>query len=126
MGIWNIILLVVCVMSAVMIIFGLSFNFAGPKRINFVMGYRTPMSMKNLETWKFGNVYAGRLMWISGIILLVGSLAALFAIMNSSTAVIRNVGIAIIIAHAVMIFGTIILSEIALRKNFDSEGNRKG
>jgi len=46
--------------------------------------------------------------------------------MNSSTTVIRNVGIAIIVIHAVMIFGVIILSEIALRKNFDHEGNRKG
>jgi hypothetical protein len=65
-------------------------------------------------------------MWISGIILLIGSLAALFAVMNSDATVIRNVGIVIIIAHALMVFGTIILSEIALRKNFDSEGNRKG
>jgi len=109
-----------------MIVFGLFFSVAGPKKINFVMGYRTPMSMKNLDTWKFGNSYAGRLMWITGVILLVGSLATLFAIMNASDTTVRTVGIIIIIAHAVMIFGTIVMTEIALRKNFDRQGNRRG
>ena len=125
MGMWGIILLVVCVMSAVMIIFGLIFSVAGPRKINYIMGYRTPMSMKNLDTWRFGNMYQGRLMWITGVILLVGSLATLFAVMNAAETTIRTVGIAIIIVHAIMIFGTIIMTEIALRKNFDKNGNRK-
>ena len=126
MGIWVIILLVVLLMSATMIGFGLWFNFAGPKRINFIFGYRTPMSMKNLDTWKFGNSYAGRCMWCTGGVLLVGSLATLFAVISSSESVIRTAGIVIIIAHAVMIFGSVISTEIALRKNFDRNGNRKG
>jgi len=109
-----------------MIGFGLYFSLVGPKKINFVFGYRTPMSMKNIETWKFGNVYAGNYMWRSGVILLIGSLITLFAIMNSSETVIRNAGLIIIVAHAVMIFGTILLTEIALRRNFDRNGNRKG
>jgi len=125
MGIWGIILLVVLVMSATMIGFGLYFSLAGPKKINFVFGYRSPMSMKNLETWRFGNVYAGRYMWITGIILLIGSLATLFAVMSSDDTVIRTAGIIIIIVHAVMIFGTIISTEIALRRVFDRHGNRK-
>jgi len=125
MGMWGIILLVVCVMSATMIGFGLYFHLAGPKKINFVFGYRSPMSMKNLSTWKFGNVYAGRCMWSTGAVLLVGSLVTLFAVMNSSETVIRNAGIVIIIAHAVMIFGSIISTEIALRKRFDHQGNPK-
>ncbi len=28
-----------------------------PKQVNNVLGYRTNMSMKNEETWKFANVY---------------------------------------------------------------------
>jgi len=126
MGTWGIILLVVCVMSATMIGFGLYFSIAGPKKINYVFGYRTPMSMKNLDTWRFGNTFSGRLMWSTGAVLLVGSLAALFAVMGSSEAVIRTVGIIVIIAHAVMIFGSVILTEIALRRNFDRNGNHRG
>jgi len=125
MGEWGIILLVVLVMAATMIGFGLYFYLAGPKKINFIFGYRTPMSMKNLDTWKFGNAYAGRCMWATGAVLLVGSLATLLAIMNAAETTIRTVGIIIIIAHAVMIFGSIISTEIALRKNFDRNGNRR-
>ena len=125
MGTWGVILIVVLVMAVTMIGFGLYFFLAGPKKINYIFGYRTPMSMKNLDTWRFGNIYAGRCMWITGAILLVGSLAALFAIMNSDETTIRTVGIIIIVAHAVMIFGSIISTEIALRRNFDSSGNRK-
>ena len=123
---WSIILVVVCVMSGVMIIFGLYFSIARPKKINYVMGYRTPMSMKNLDTWKFGNIYAGKYMWRTGVILLVGSLAALFAVMNGTETTIRMVGIIIIIVHAVMVIGTIVLTETALRRNFDHQGIRKG
>jgi len=126
MGLWGIILLVVLVMSATMIGFGLYFYFAGPKKINYIFGYRTPMSMKNLDTWRFGNAYAGRCMWSTGGVMLIGSLATLFAVMNSSESVIRIAGLIIIIAHAVMIFGSVISTEIALRKNFDHQGNRKG
>ena len=122
---WNVILVAVLVMSATMIGFGLYFSVAGPKKINFVFGYRTPMSMKNLDTWKFGNVYSGRYMWRTGVVLLVGSLAALFAVMNADDTAIRNVGIAIIIVHAVLIFGTIVLTEAALRRNFDRDGKRR-
>ena len=125
MGIWGIILVVVCVMSGVMIGFGLYFSVVGPKKINYVMGYRTPMSMKNLDTWKFGNIYAGRYMWRTGVVLLVGSLIALFAVMNAADTTIRVVGIIIIIVHALMVVGTIVLTESALRKNFDHQGNRK-
>jgi len=125
MGTWGIILIVVLVMSATMIGFGLYFSLAGPKKINFVFGYRTPMSMRNLDTWRFGNIFAGKYMWRTGVVLLIGSLATLLATMNSDESVVHNVGLIIIIVHAVMIFGTIILTEIALRRNFDHRGNRK-
>lgn len=125
MNMWGIILVVVLVMSFTMIGFGLYFSVAGPKKINFVFGYRTPMSMKNLDTWKFGTAYAGKYMWRTGCVLLIGSLITLFSIMGSDVSVIRTAGAIIIIAHALMIFGTIILTEIALRKNFDHQGNFK-
>ena len=120
------ILIVVLVMSSTMIGFGLYFDKKGPSKINFVFGYRTPMSMKNLDTWKFGNVFAGRLMWRTGCVLLAGSLAALLFTMNSAASVVRIVGLVIIGVHALMIFGAIILTEIALRRTFDRHGNRKG
>jgi len=126
MGDWVVILLVVLVMAVTMIGFGLYFFIAGPKKINFIFGYRTPMSMTNLDTWRFGNIYAGRCMWITGAILLVGSLITLLAVFNRDDTTIRIAGLVIIIAHAVMIFGSVISTEIALRRNFDRNGNRRG
>ena len=126
MNLWGIILVVVLVMSATMIGFGLYFYLAGPKKINFIFGYRTPMSMKNLDTWRFGNIFAGKYMWRTGLVMLIGSLAALFAVIGGSDSLVRSVGIIIIIVHAVLIIGTIILTEIALRRNFDRNGNRLG
>ena len=125
MSLWGIILIVVLIMSATMIGFGLYFALQGPKRINYIFGYRTPMSMKNIDTWRFGNSYAGKCMWRTGAVLLVGSLITLIALISSDEATIRTAGIIIIIAHAVMIFGSVISTEIALRKHFDRNGNRK-
>jgi len=125
MDTWLIILIVVLVMSALMIGLGLLFNYKSPLKINYFIGYRTPMAMKNHETWMFANSLMGKLIWRSGAILLVGSLAALFPVIKASETTIRIVGIAIIIVHAAMLFGSIIITEVALRKNFDRNGNRK-
>ena len=125
MGLWGIILIVALVMSATMIVFGLLFTKHAPKRVNLVYGYRSAMSMKNADTWKFGNLYAGKRLFGSGCIFLVGSLIALFLTMNSSPSVIRTAGIVIVIAHAVFLLGSIILTQKALHKTFDHNGNRR-
>lgn len=39
-----------------MIIFGILWKSHPPKSINWAYGYRTSMSMKNNETWKFAHV----------------------------------------------------------------------
>ena len=125
MGLGGIILIVALVMSATMIGFGLLFTKHAPKRVNLVYGYRSVMSMKNADTWRFGNSYAGKLLFGSGCILLAGSLIALFSTMNSGPSAIRTVGVVIIITHAVFLFGSIILTQKALHKTFDHDGNRK-
>ena len=34
-----------------------------PKEINGIIGYRTTMSRKNMDTWKFAHDYCGKL-WL--------------------------------------------------------------
>ena len=41
-----------------------------PKKINGVVGYRTRMSMINMDTWEFAHEYAGKLWWKAGVGLL--------------------------------------------------------
>ena len=44
-----------------MIIFGKLFIKNIPKEINGLFGYRTPMSVKNKDTWEFAHYYCGKL-----------------------------------------------------------------
>ena len=41
-----------------------------PKKINWVVGYRTRKSMNNEENWKFANQYCGKLWIKTGLIML--------------------------------------------------------
>lgn len=48
-----------------------------PKRINGLVGYRTPRAMKSQAAWDFAQVYAGKQLFYSGIALLVLALLCL-------------------------------------------------
>ena len=60
MGVWF--LMLVCSLSfpAIMLIAGRLFIKGAPKKINWTIGYRSPMSMKNADTWKFAHTVAGK------------------------------------------------------------------
>lgn len=81
-----------------MIGFGMYFLKTAPKEINAVFGYRTAMSMKNKETWKFAHKYCGKIWCISGLVCFV---------------------------QLIPLIGSIIPTERALKRNFDENGNRK-
>ena len=42
-----------------------------PKKINYVIGYRTLKSMKNIDNWNFANKYCGKLLIKMGLIMLL-------------------------------------------------------
>ena len=54
----------------IMILFGQRFLKKPPQNINSFYGYRTTMSMKNMDTWKFAHAYCGKLWKTTGWILL--------------------------------------------------------
>ena len=121
---WNIILVVVIVFGITMIGFGFLFEKHTPKKINFILGYRSFRSMKNQETWEYGNKLSGLLLSRLGIALFICSTAALIFVHGSSDIVIRNVGIAIIVVHALLIVISALATELSLHKHFDKDGNR--
>ena len=41
-----------------------------PKEINAMYGYRTAMSMKNKETWKYAHRCCGKLWYVSGLVMI--------------------------------------------------------
>ena len=66
MWFWWFILICDCIIPAVMIIAGRMMWKHCPKKINGVVGYRTRMSMINMDTWEFAHEYAGKLWWKAG------------------------------------------------------------
>jgi hypothetical protein len=64
----------------IMILFGRFMWKRLPKKINWIFGYRTPMSMKNLDTWEFAQEYSGRIWWKIGWILMLLSVATIIIV----------------------------------------------
>ena len=118
------------VMSAViplaMVGFGNYFiKSAGPAEINMLFGYRTSMSMKNKETWAFAHVVCGRIWRVVGWVMLVNSVGATLLMIGQDIHDVGIFGTALMGLQCVFLILPIIPTEIALRKQFDKNGNRK-
>ena len=110
---------------ATMIIAGYFMYKKPPKEINGVIGYRTTMSRKNMDTWKFAHDYCGRLWLKIGIILLVPSIIVQIPFVNSDE---NTVGILTLIIEGVQLvflLGSILPVEKALKRTFDENGKRR-
>ena len=108
-----------------MILLGRYYSCKAPKNINWVYGYRTPMSTKNKETWEFAHKYFGKLWYKFGIILLPASIIAMLFVLGKSVHIISIVGEIVCGVQVVMMVLVIHPTERALKKNFDKDGNRR-
>ncbi len=117
--------IILSIMPITMIIFGQAFKKTSPKSINMGYGYRTTMSMKNQETWRFAHNYIGKLWFSIGFIEIIPTLIPLVIFINATKDTIGHVVYIIIIIQLLLLCFPIILTEIALKKQFDSNGNRK-
>lgn len=109
------------IVPLMMIGFGYLWKSHPPQGVNWIYGYRTSMSMKNNETWKFAHEHNSKIWGQLGSIWLVISVILMFIFKNnyeSASTWINYIGLAIII-------GSLIPTEIALRKRFDKDGNLK-
>lgn len=118
-------LIVVLLIPATMIGFGLSWRNNPPKTVNATYGYRTSRSMKSRGTWEFAHRYAAVVWLIAGTPLCILSIVILSVFRNYG---INELGIIVIIIVAVQMVGLflpILPTEAALRRNFDENGKRK-
>ncbi|MBQ3528491.1 MAG: SdpI family protein [Clostridia bacterium] len=122
---WIFMLIFVLLIPSLMIIFGTVFKNSAPKEINYIYGYRTPMSTSSKEAWEFAHKYMGRLWLIFGIIILIPSVTAMLFVIGLDKDTVGYTGMAITFAQIVLMIIPIIPTEIALRKNFDKNGNKK-
>ena len=125
MGFWIFMLIMDLLIPAVMIGFGSYFAMRAPKEINHVFGYRTAMSMKNKDTWEFAHHHNGKTWRFVGWVLLVLTAVAMMFVFGKNTDTVGNFGAIVIGIQVVILIGSIVPTEVALRKTFDEDGNRK-
>lgn len=125
MGFWVAMFICNLLVPLLMVVFGRIMYKHAPKSINGIYGYRTSMSMKNEDTWKFAHDYCGKLWYKVGLIMLIPSVLVQLPFVKSST---DTIGIMTVVLETVQIcvmIASIFPTERALRKTFDKYGNRK-
>lgn len=122
---WSFMVLVDLMIPIMMILFGRFFMRRAPQKINSIIGYRTTMSMKNEETWKFAHSYCGKIWVGQGKIMIVVTLVAMLLTMMKGQNYAEEIGSILCILQCVWIIVTIIPVEKALRKEFDKYGHRR-
>ena len=125
MQFWVLMLLTALICPLMMLIIGLIYKNHAPKKINRFSGYRTEMSMKNIGTWTFAHKYIARLWLAWGAILIVPSVIPMLFVIGKSEEIISLTALIVCFIGLGAMMATLIPTEIALRKNFDKDGNRK-
>ena len=117
MAFWFFMLIMGLLIPFTMVGFGKIFMSKAPKNINLFFGYRTTMSMKNRGTWEFAHKMIGKLWFWCGLVLLPLSILPFILVMNKDTSTIGKIGAIVVAVQLLLITGTIIPVEVALKKN---------
>ena len=125
MGFWLFVTVMDLLVPAIMLYFGRRFQKKPPEKINQIYGYRTARSMKNQETWRFAHETCGRLWVRLGAVLLLLSLAAAAMTFGSGVETAGIVSAAVVVVQMVVVIGSIVPVERALKRNFDDQGRKR-
>ena len=96
-----------------------------PKNINGLIGYRTTLSMRNIDTWKFANEYCGRLWYRIGILMLIFSIIICLLFFKASYNTAFMASLILIAIQCIILVATIFPTENALKREFPEEGRRR-
>ena len=125
MGFWVFMLAMALLIPAVMIACGAVFRRHAPRRINALVGYRTAMSMKNEETWRFAHEHCGRIWLRVGLWMLPLSVLPMLLVWEKGEDAVGLTGSLVCLAQLMALIGSIFPTERALRREFDENGNRR-
>ena len=125
MGFWFFMLAMDLLIPAAMSACGAVFRRHAPKKINALVGYRTAMSMKNMDTWRFAHEHCGRVWLRVGLWMLPLSVLPLLFAWGKGEDAVGLVGSVVCLAQLVPLIGAIFPTEWALRREFDENGNRR-
>lgn len=126
---WFIMLLVNLMFPAIMIFCGRSLNKPLPWADRWKDPYRpkvrTPMAMKNEDTWIFAHRTAGAYFLKWGNISLGLAIVPHLLVIGQKMDVIGAESAIVLLLLAILLLRGIVYTQRALRKNFDKEGKRR-
>lgn len=125
MGIWFMMLGFNMLIPAIMLVTGKLMERKAPKKINWLIGYRTDMSMKNEDTWTFAQQVAGAFSWKWGWVTLAVTMITMLVLLGRSVETVSSAGCILMFLQLIPVLAVIPHTERALRKNFDKDGMRK-
>ena len=125
MGFWIFMLAMGLLFPVVMILFGTMFMKSAPKKINYIFGYRTDMSMKNRATWEFAHKYIGKLWFRFGLLLIPITVIPMLFVISKTENIVGTVGLIVGFINTIVLIVPIFFTEKALNKAFDKDGKRK-
>ena len=125
MGFWIFMLVMGLLFPAIMILFGAVFTKTAPKKINYILGYRTDMSMKNRDTWESAHKYIGKLWFRLGLLLIPITMIPMLFVIGRTENIVGAVGLVVSFINTVALIVPIFFTEKALNRTFDKDGNRK-
>ncbi len=116
---------IVMLLPVCMIIFGIVFMKHPPAKTNNIYSYNTRMAMQNDETWRFAHFYSGRLILIFGIFSAVVTVIIMIYVVMHMPNKISDIGTALSLAQILPLLIVMPLTESALKRRFDSDGNKR-
>lgn len=119
MGFWFFMLIMNALIPLTMIIFGYLYQHHPPKKVNYLYGYRTSRSMRNLDTWQYAHQHLGRNWLKYGSVTLRVTLVLMLLLINKDTQVIGLWGGLICGAQLITIIASIFPTEKALKEKYD-------
>lgn len=125
MGFWVFMLLVSLLTPGLMLFAGWLMAKHPPQKVNGIVGYRTGMSMKNGDTWRFAQEFAGRFWMRWGAITLLPSGLVMALVCGRGEDMVACAGLVLTVLQFVPLLAVCPVTERALRKAFDRDGQRK-
>ncbi len=93
-------------------------------RINLICGYRTTMSTRNDDTWKFAQEHCGRLWFRVGLAMLTVSVPMMVVALAQELEAGMYIALGVLTVQMVALLVCCVPTELALRKTFDRTGKR--
>ena len=118
-------LIMTMLIPLVMVVCGWLFTHGIPRDRSSLFGYRTAMSVKTDDTWRFAHEYCGRLWLTIGFILFVLTTVFMVLAMSMDPGTVSYISGILMMVYVVPLLASVAATEKALKKTFDTRGRRK-